>query len=246
MYLIYFDETKFAEENPFFFIGGIVIADSNISALEETLMQIQYNFFGTNVLTHETEFHGQHIFNGIGQFRKRRLEDRVSLFEDIGRFICDNKIAIRIVCINVHKHRARYQYPQPEYNLGLMLMLERFCDFLEAKNDIGVVFGDYERDEITKSILDFSQFKHTGKTSMFHGRPLGLLKDTIYFTHSHHSRFLQVADMIMYMANRYENGHEQQKWHDIQIKAVWQRIKEGVDYEVQRWPSGKKMERPVQ
>lgn len=30
----------------------------------------------------------------------------------------------------------------------------------------GVVSGDYEKDEITDSILDFSQFKFLGKTPM--------------------------------------------------------------------------------
>lgn len=236
MHLIYFDETKFSKDNPYFLIGGILIPDEQIGALENTLMQIQYNFFGTNVLSHETEFHGQHIFNGIGHFRKRKLEDRVKLFEDIGTFICEHHIAIRAVCIDIHRHRGKYTFPQPEYNLGLMLVLERFCDFLETKSDIGIVFGDYEKDEITKSILDFTQFKHSGKTPMFYGRPLGRLKDTIYFTHSHHSRFLQVADMIMYMANRYENGFKPEKWHDTQVKAVWDKIKASVDCKIQRWP----------
>jgi hypothetical protein len=236
MYLIYFDETKFADNNPYFLIGGILIDEARISALESTLMQIQYNFFETNALRQETELHGQHIFNGIGQFRKRKLEDRVRLFEDIGKFVVDNKIPFRAVCINVKAHRAKYAYPQPEYNLGLMLVLERFCDYLEVKNDIGIVFGDYEKDEITKSILDFSQFKHTGKTPMFYGRPLGRLVDTIYFTHSHHSRFLQVADMVMYLANRYGNGHEPEKWHDQKCKAIWDSIRTGVDCKIQRWP----------
>lgn len=236
MHLIYFDETKFSKDNPYFLIGGILIDDNRISELENTLMQIQYNFFETNVLSQETEFHGQHIFNGIGHFRKRTIEDRVRLFEDVGKFIIDNKIAIRIVCINVHAHRSKYAYPQPEYNLGLMLILERFCDYLESKDDIGIVFGDYEKDEITKSILDFSQFKHSGRTPMHFGRPLGRLKDTIYFTHSHHSRFLQVADMVMYLANRYSNGFQPQKWHDIQCLTVWDKIRTSVDCKIQRWP----------
>jgi len=236
MQLIYFDETKFAKDNPFFLIGGIIVSDNQVSGLENSLIDIQYNFFGTSILSHETEFHGQHIFNGIGHFRKRKLIDRVALFEDIGRFICNYQIPIRIVCIDVYKHRQKYTFPQPEYNLGLMLVLERFCDVLEQKNDIGLIFGDYEKDEITKSILDFSQFKHTGKTPMYHGRPLGRLKDTIYFTHSHHSRFLQVADMVLYMANRYENGFVPEKWHDVQVQAVWEKIKTKVDCQIQSWP----------
>ena len=45
MRLIYFDETKFSESDPFFFIGGILLPKKDITNLENTLMQIQYNFF---------------------------------------------------------------------------------------------------------------------------------------------------------------------------------------------------------
>jgi hypothetical protein len=236
MRLIYFDETKYEEKNPFFFIGGIIVEDECISDFENTLMQIQYNFFGTNVLNQQTELHGQFIFNGIGPYRSRKLEDRIRLFEDVAKFIEKNSIPIRLVCINVKRHREKYAYPQPEYNLGLMLVLERFCDYLESHKDIGMIFGDYEKDEITKSILDFSQFKHSGKTPMAFGRPLGHLKDTIYFTHSHHSRFLQVADMVVYMANRYENGFVPTKWHDLKLKEIWESLKANTDMKMQRWP----------
>jgi hypothetical protein len=236
MYLIYFDETKISDKNPFFWIGGILIQDERLSDLENTLMQIHYNFFGTSVLSQDTEFHGERLFNGIGLFRKRKLAERVKVFQDIGRFIIDNQISVRIVCIDTPAHRAKYAYPQPEYNLGLMLVLERFCAYLEEKNDIGLVFGDYEKDEVTKSILDFSQFKQTGKTPMYYGRPLGRLKDTIYFTQSHHSRFLQVADLVLYMAQRYENGHRPEKWHDQQVHEAWEKVKGNVDCKIKKWP----------
>ena len=58
MRLIYFDETKFSKDNPFFLIGGILLEEEHVSSLENTLMQIQYNFFGTNRLSHDTELHG--------------------------------------------------------------------------------------------------------------------------------------------------------------------------------------------
>lgn len=163
-------------------------------------------------------------------------DERLSQLENTLMQIHDNQIPIRVVCINTVAHRAKYAYPQPEYNLGLMLILERFCEYLDLQDDIGLVFGDYEKDEITKSILDFSQFKQSGSTPMHFGRPLGRLKDTIYFTQSHHSRFLQVADMIMYMAQRYENDHIVNTWHDTKVKEVWEKIKTSVDYKIKRWP----------
>jgi hypothetical protein len=237
MRLIYFDENKFSKENPFFFVGGIIVDESKASAIETRLMRVQYDFFGDSSLRKELEFHGEEVFQGKGSFKKRGLAERIKIFEDVSSIIIDTKSVIRIVCIDVMRHRSKYYYPEPEYNLGLMLFFERSCDYLDSIDDIGVVFGDYEKDEITKSILDFSQFKFIGRTPMYFGRPLGRLIDTVYFTHSHHSRFLQVSDLVIFMAGRFENGLcKCTKWHDIQVKAIWENLKANVDIRIQRWP----------
>ncbi len=237
MYLAYFDENKYSKEDPYFYIGGILVESKKIIELEHTISQIQYNFFSTSVLTKETEIHGLYLWHGKGTFKRRKLDERLNLLKNIGKFLITHKIPIRMICIDVNAHRSKYQYPQPEYQLGLMLILERFCDFLEGMCDVGVVFGDYEKDEITKAVLDFSQFKLTGKTPMYRGRPLGRLIDTIYFTHSHHSRFLQIADIVVYLANRFEKmsvGSE--KWHEKEGKKLWEEIKQGTDFSIQQWP----------
>ena len=237
MYLAYFDENKHSKDNPLFFIGGILIKDEYITQYEKTLTQIQYNFFGTSNLSKASEMHGKDIFHGKGACKGRSLKDRMGLLKDLSSFIVLNKIPIRMICIDVEQHKNKYIYPQPEYNLGLMLILERFCDFLDKVDDIGAVFGDYEKDEITKSILDFSQFKLNGKTPMHFGRPLGRLVDTIYFTHSHHSRFLQMADILVFLANRYQNKvGKSEKWPDEKVKEIWEEIKDKTDIFIKRWP----------
>ncbi|HEX4044503.1 MAG TPA: DUF3800 domain-containing protein [Gammaproteobacteria bacterium] len=72
---------------------------------------------------------------------------------------------------------------------------------------------------------------------MYLGRHLGRLKDIIYFTHSYHSRFLQIADIVIYMANRFENNKNQlTKWHDIEVQKLWNELKGGTDFHIQRWP----------
>lgn len=237
MYLAYFDENKYSEQAPYFYIGGILLKDTNVIELDNTLSQIQFNFFGTSILSKETEMHGKDLFHGKGPFKRRKLADRTSLLKNISSFLVTKKITIRIVRIDIKAHRNKYRYPQPEYSLGLMLILERFCDFLDEVNDTAIVFGDYEEDEITRAVLDFSQFKFTGKTPMYFGRPLGRLIDTIYFTHSHHSRFLQVADIVIYLANRFEGMTvEPQKWHEKEGKKLWEEIKQGTDFSMQQWP----------
>lgn len=237
MQLIYFDENKYCDDNPFFLIGGIVVNDSIALELDKLLSTIQFNYFGSSILTKENEFHAKDIFHGKGAWKGRKIKERIQLFDDISSIIISKKLPIRIVNIDVIKHKRKYIYPIPEYRLGLMLILERFSDYLQKINDIGLVFGDYEKDEIKKSISDFSEFKFLGKTPMYYGRPLGRLIDTVYFTQSHHSRFLQVADALIYMAGRYENGlMENNKWHDQQIKSIWEKIKASVDFSIQHWP----------
>jgi hypothetical protein len=239
MHFFYFDETKFDEQaNPCFFIGGLVFRDKDLQAHEQTLSQIQQNFFGTSILTQQTEMHGKEIFHGKAHFKGRKLDDRLKLIADIATFITTAQLPVRIVQIDVEAHRRKYRFPQPEYQLGLMLILERFCDYLDEIKDVGLVFGDYEKDEITRAVLDFSQFKLAGKTSMYFGRPLGRLVDTIYFTHSHHSRFLQAADVILYMACRCETrpSSEADKHHEKELRRIWESVKAGGQVKIQKWP----------
>jgi len=239
MYFFYFDETKFEGQiNPCFFIGGLIFPDKDLQAHETTLSQIQQNFFGTSILTQQTEMHGKEIFHGKADFKGRKLADRLKLLADIATFIIAAELPIRIVQIDVEAHRRKYCFPQPEYQLGLMLILERFCDYLDETKDFGLAFGDYEKDEITRAVLDFSQFKLAGRTPMYFGRPLGRLLDTIYFTHSHHSRFLQAADVMLYMACRCESRapKESDKYHEKELLRLWESIKATGLVEIQKWP----------
>lgn len=205
---------------------------------ESTLSQIAFNYFGSSAMVVANELHGKDLFHGKGTSKGRKLEDRVRVFEDVATFVVKNKIPVRMVCINVRAHEQKYLYPMPPYKLGLMLILERFSDFLDRVDDLGLVFGDFEADEVTGAVVDFSEYKNKGRTPMYFGRPLGRLIDTVYFTQSHHSRFLQVADLLVYMAGRYENGgkYNMERWHEAQVNAAWEKIKASGDVLIQRWP----------
>lgn len=161
----------------------------------------------------------------------------MQVFRDVATFVTNNQIPVRMVCIDVDRHKKKYQYPMPAYRLGLMLILERFSECLDKADDLGLVFGDYEADEVTGAVVDFSEYKSQGKTPMYFGRPLGRLLDTVYFTQSHHSRFLQVADLLVYMAGRYENRNDiPDRWHEKEVQAAWEKIKASGNVIIQRWP----------
>lgn len=237
MHLCYFDENKHGPDNPHFFIGGLLIPDKKALDFENTLSQIAFNFFGARSLIQANELHGKELFHGKGNAKGRKLEERVQVFRDVATFVTNNQIPVRMVCINVDRHKKKYQYPMPAYLLGLMLILERFSEYLDKADDLGLVFGDYEADEVTGAVVDFSEYKNQGKTPMYFGRPLGRLLDTVYFTQSHHSRFLQVADLLVYMAGRYENRNDiPDRWHEKEVQAAWEKIKASGNVIIQRWP----------
>jgi hypothetical protein len=236
MHLIYFDESKHDPSNsPYFFFGGILISQSDAIQVEKTLAQIQYNFFGKHSLDQSTELHGVDMFNGKGNFKGRALSERLTLFEHVLTCLKDNKVASRFIKLDVPSHRSKYKYPEPEYRLSLMLFLERCCEYLDLVDDLGIAHGDYEQDEISRSVLDFSQFKAQGKTR-YHGRPLGRLLDTVHFSHSHYSRFLQAADVVCYLCQRYESGKVRTAHHDQILNAHWNHFKGGANFSLQCWP----------
>ncbi len=237
MWLAYFDENKFdlsAGRNAFW-IGGLLVDDRQAAALDARLREVQSTFLGSSVLSVATELHGKELFHSKGNCKGRSLADRLAVFDKVAQCVLDMNLPLRFVSIDVVAHRARYKTPEPEYRLGLMLALERYCDFLEARRDQGLVFCDYEADEITGSVLDFSAYKQLGSTKFWFGRSLDRIHDTIYFTHSHHSRFLQASDLLIYLAARYDNVREApEKWHEQQAWSTWQKIR--ANAEIQHWP----------
>ncbi len=202
MYFCYFDEVKtdLINNKHNFFIGGISIDQSDIMDIEKTLDLIAFNFFGTSVLGKGNEFHGSYIVHGKGAFKGREVTTRLALIKDLTNLLTDSRINKFTTRINVIEHKEKYQYPMPEYNFGLMLHLENTDSFLKEKRKKGILFGDYERDNTENSIISLSEFKNS-KTKFYKGKQITQLVDTIYFAHSHHSRFIQLADVFLYLAH---------------------------------------------
>ena len=133
-------------------------------------------------MTLQTELHGKDLFHGKGNAKSRHLTSRVQVFKEVAEFVCGNQIPVRMICIDVNRHKEKYADPTPEYQLGLMLMLERIFEYLESVDDVGLVFVDYEADQVTQSVVDFSEFKTEGRTPMYFGRPLGRIHDGSIFS----------------------------------------------------------------
>jgi hypothetical protein len=198
MYLCYFDEIKIDPRNSKnnFFIGGICIDSSDAQKIENEINIIALNFFGSSVLRKDTELHGSHIMHGHGACKGRDIEDRITLLKVFVDILSKPDLKLFSTRIDVTAHRKQYTHPMPEYNFGLMLHVENVNSYLKSIKQIGMLFGDFERDNTENSIVSLSEFKISGTQFIKHD--ITQLVDTLYFAHSHHSRFIQLADIFLY------------------------------------------------
>ena len=202
MYLCYFDESKHEKGQPYFLHGSLVFEESKCKNIEKKLIKIQNDFFNSTEPTKDYEFHGVDIFQGQKNFKGRNLNERLKIFEDIVKIIIDNEIPIVLSLINVKKHKEKYINPMEPYHLGLMFLLENISKLIKEiePNSLGLIIGDIERQHMVNAEINFSFFKQN--KTFFQNHSIDNLIDAIYFIESHHSRFLQAIDVILYIIRR--------------------------------------------
>lgn len=77
--------------------------------------------------------------------------------------------------------------------------MERVDSYLKSQSSKGLLIGDRENETVAGEFASMlSQYKSTGTKWSFGGEVQNLL-DTVHFTHSHHSRMLQLADLHVYL-----------------------------------------------
>lgn len=219
MHLCYLDENKPTDIKPQLIVGGFVIEAKKAIALDEGLCSLQALLFdsSSNPKAKSREFHGVHILQGKGNFKSMPLQRRVAIFEVILDILATSGMQPLIAATD--PSYSDDMDGVSHYRFSLSVALLAFNDFLETKSSWGIICADYEKDEISKATRDFEYIK---KSLDDKGISTNRLIDTVYFTQSHHSRLVQAADILVYLAGRYGKGlRSWEKWHDKKISHMW-------------------------
>ena len=195
MHLFYYDEVKFDPPIQLsFWLGGVCVEANSVPAIEEAMNEISNDVFGSRLLVRETEFHGQEICGGRGNFKGRPLDERISILARVLAIIAREdvkRIYVRIIPANITHS------PRPPDEIAFMYLIEQFDRFLGSEGSLGLMFGDYDEPTIGSSVASLSQFR-SGGTNWDRGREIGNIIDTVHFARSHHSRMIQLADIYLY------------------------------------------------
>jgi Protein of unknown function (DUF3800) len=192
MFLIFFDEVKEQPDYPYFHIGGLAVAEENLEKVEQQINNISKDVFGKIALSRETEFHAKDIFHGKTAFKgMSHVPDRLEILAKLLKVLMMPEVRLINIEIKTSKlHNSKYAE-----SYAFMFLCERANSLMRANKSLGMLIGDRENDRYAeKYSVTLSQYREKGTDYQF-GGPITNLFESVHFTHSHLSRFLQLADM---------------------------------------------------
>lgn len=234
MKLIFFDEAKNDADYSHYHLGGVCIDDSVLQNVEEQMQAISKDAFGAIELSEATEFHAAEIYHRKKNFKLwTDFNARISI---IGRIACIlSRKDVQLIDIQVNcSHLSPNQKPD---EIAFMYLCERANDLVRAQQSIGMLIGDRESDQVAaRYATTLSSYRAKG-TNFAYGREIKNLVDSVHFTRAHLSRFLQLADVYVWLLQFRNRNHGSE---DLRHKALFELLShQAVDLspsKYKEWP----------
>lgn len=212
MKLIFFDEVKPEQNYPHYHIGAICIDETDLHYIENMVSDLSQESFESREVSKETEFHAAEIFHRKKNFKHWNVfEKRLEVIDRLLQILTLKEVALIDIQVNCD-HLLGGQSPD---EIAFMFLCERANDFVKAQKTVGMLIGDRENDRMSERYATTLSGYRTRGTDFAYGRDLNNLVDSVHFSHSHLSRFLQLADVYAWilqftLRNRGSTNHRHQ------------------------------------
>ena len=226
MHLIFFDEAKNDDDYAYYHLGAVAIDETHLSMVEAAINALSVESFGTAVLESGTEFHAAEIYHRKKHFKDwKDVGKRMDL---LGRFI-DILNMPEVLLIDIKINCELYKGPPDD--IGFMYLVERAQGLMRSKKQLGLLIGDRDTDQsAARSARSLSNWREHG-TDFAYGIKIENLVDSVHFTPSHLSRFLQLADVYTWLKQfRHRNAKSTEARHKTLLDLA------SRDY-VDLWPN---------
>ncbi len=233
MLLAYLDESFSSDR---YVISALIVPDHQAKSLTFDLDELATNLiFDIPELKQLREFHGHSIMQAKDDWEplQKALRLRIGVFEKCLKIIAKHDVKIIIRSVDLIALRTKYRTHLEPHEICLSFLYERIDEYAikEAQNVLVMADGVIEEDGHRK---DLWRYQRTG-TWGYRSRIIQNVIDTIYFTPSHSSRLVQAADLIAYLAHRYESQcFNSSKFDPKAVKActdMWKLIRTKVYYQ---------------
>lgn len=210
MRLIFFDEVKNCEQYPYYHIGGVSIEEKNLEAIESKMFELSDKVFGSGRLAKGTEFHAAEIYHRKKAFKGwSNFQERIDLLEELVRVLSLPEIELIDIQINCEKLSST-QSPE---KIAFMFLCERANNLNKCNKSLGMLIGDRESDRVSEKHAKILSDYKDGGTDFAFGCEINHLVDSVHFTHSHLSRFLQLADVYAWILQFRNRNHNSENPH---------------------------------
>jgi hypothetical protein len=234
MQLIFFDEAKNDDIYPVYHLGGVCIDEADLGTVEERINRIAGESFGTAILDRGTEFHAAEIFHRKAHFKS--WDDFGRRLHVLSEFI--NILSMKEVgLIDIQINSGKLHDSQSSEDIAFMFLCERSSQLMKARKQTGMLIGDRDTDRAAARFATSLSTYRTNGTDFEYGQPITNLVDSVHFTQSHLSRFLQLADVYTWLKQfRHRNKGSANERHLSLLKMF---SAEGVDLgpaKYKEWP----------
>lgn len=234
MKLIFFDESKNDETYPSYHIGAVCIDEEFLGPIENKVNAVAEAAFGTSTLKPTTELHAAEIYHRKKSFKEwNDFDKRIDIIVQMARILSEEEVRLIDVQVNC---ALLYANQVPE-EISFMFLCERVNDLVAARKSLGMLIGDRESDHLAARLsTTLSAYRARGTDFAF-GRNIRNLVDSVHCTHSHLSRFLQLADVYTWILQfRNRNRGSSNPRHLAMLNALRQ---DGIDLtpsKYKEWP----------
>lgn len=235
MEFIFFDESKHASDYPHYHIGGVCVAEKHLHEVERAVKAIAKEAFGSSEMKRETELHASDIYHRKGNFKAcADFDKRVGVLSRCAAILSLEAVQLIDIQINC----AKLNEGQSAEDIAFMFLCERANDLVRSNKSLGMLIGDRENDRVAdRYARTLSGYRDKG-TDFQYGRDIHNLVDSVHFSHSHLSRFLQLADVYTWFLQFRNRNRDSRDRRHRSVLGIFRRSNVDVfPAKYKEWPN---------
>lgn len=205
MKILYLDsagDTGFPRKgsSKFYVLAGISADPLTWHPTSDKIKQIKDRHFG-QIKQVPRELHYHDIINN--RFPYNMMASKKQLADEVFDVIRSGDFVLFAMVLDKERHWNKYANPEPPALHMFEAMINRFERYLRRVNDVGAIVMDKSGAQDKALVTTFEIYKVTGT----YYQPITKIIDTVFFTPSETSVFLQMCDFVAYAVwSKYERN----------------------------------------